>query len=70
MEPVSDDEYYTAIEHCSGFSTLARTEESDTSQQTVDQTLIRSQESGTRQNGHKKKMPLGFRCKTQICYNP
>ena len=54
MEPASDNEYYTAIEHCSWFSTPARPEESGTSQQAVDQTLVGSRELGTRQNGPKK----------------
>ena len=60
MESASDDEYHTGLEHCSWFSTPAIPEESGTSQHTVDQTAIGSQESGTRQNGRKKKNATGF----------
>ena len=60
MRSASDDEYHTGLEHCSWFSTPAIPEESGTSQHTVDQTPIGSQESGTRQNGRKKKNATRF----------
>ena len=60
MESASDDEYHTGLEHCSWFSTPAIPEELGTSQHTVNQTPIGSQESGTRQNGRKKKNATRF----------